>query len=142
MVNPILRRLLRTPIAGAARQQLMVLSFKGRKSGRPYSVPVTAHQIDNALYALTGAPWKLNFRGGAPAEVLHNGKTTTMRGELIEDRAVVADLYHRCAESYGAKPAQRMMGLKFRDQRVPTLEEFRQAVEQDKLVAVRFTPGG
>ncbi len=52
MVNPILRRLLRTPIAGAARQQIMVLSFKGRKTGRAYSIPVSAHQIDNALYAL------------------------------------------------------------------------------------------
>ncbi len=91
---------------------------------------------------MAGAPWKLNFRGGAPVEILHNGKTTTMRGELIEDRAVVAGLYHRCAELYGVKQAQRMMGLKFRDQRIPTLEEFSEAVEQNNLVAVRFTPGG
>ena len=48
-----------------------------------------------------------------------------MRGELIRDPATVADLSHRAAESYGAKTAQRMMGLKFRpDNRVPTLEEF------------------
>lgn len=141
-VNPLLRRLLRTPIAGAAREQLMVLRFKGRKSGREYSIPVSAHRIDNDLYALAGAAWKLNFRGGAPAEVLHGGKTTTMRGELIEDRAVVADLYHRAAESYGVKRAQRMMGLGFRDQRIPTVEEFGEAIDRDKLAAVRFTPAG
>jgi hypothetical protein len=139
-VNPILRFLLRTPVAGAAREQMMVVSFNGRKTGRRYSIPLSAHRIDNDLFALTSAPWKQNFRDGAAAEVLHKGKTTTMRGELIQDRAVVADLARRCAESYGAKRAQRMMGLKFRDQRIPTLEEFGEAVDRDHMAAVRLTP--
>ncbi|HUO37531.1 MAG TPA: hypothetical protein VMU34_06715 [Mycobacterium sp.] len=139
-VNPTLRFVLRTPLGGAARHQLMVVSFTGRKTGRQYSVPVSAHRIDNNLYALVGAPWKRNFRGGATAEVLLDGKSMTMRGELIEDPSVVADLYWRCAESYGASRAQRMMGLKFRGQRVPTLEEFTQAVERNGLAAVRLTP--
>ncbi|MGH3676500.1 MAG: hypothetical protein ACRDU5_12335 [Mycobacterium sp.] len=139
-VNPFLRLLLRTPLAGAAREQIMVLSFTGRKTGRQFSLPVSAHRIDGDLYALASAGWKHNFRDGATAEVLHDGKTTTMRGELIQDRAVVADLYQRCAESYGVKRAQRMMGLKFRDQRIPTLEEFTEAVDRDHFAAVRFTP--
>ena len=45
-------------------------------------------------------------------------------GELIEDRSVAAELYRRYAESYGVKGAQRMMGLKFRDPRIPALEDF------------------
>jgi hypothetical protein len=120
----------------------MVVSFNGRKTGRRYSIPVSAHRIDNQLYALVGAPWKRNFRSGATAEVLLGGKTTTMRGELIEDRSVVADLYRRCTESYGVKRAQQLMGLKFRDKRIPTLEEFTEAVEENGLAAIRFTPGG
>jgi hypothetical protein len=140
VVNPILSFALRTPLAGPARKQLMVMSFTGRKTGRPYSIPVSAHLIDHDLYALTGAPWKQNFRDGAPAKVVHDGKTTTMRGELIRDRAVVSDLYHRCAESYGVQRAQRMMGLKFRDQRIPTPEEFAEAVDRLHLGAVRLTP--
>lgn len=139
-VNPILRSLLRTPLLGGARKQLMVVSFNGRKTGRRYSIPLSAYQIDNNLYALSGAPWKHNFRDGATAEVLHDGKTTTMRGELIQDRAEVADLYHRCAQSYGVKTAQRMMGTKFRDQRMPTLEDFADAVQREHLAAIRFTP--
>jgi hypothetical protein len=81
----------------------------------------------------------VNFRGGGTAEVLYNGKRTAMRGELIEDAAVVADLCHRCATGYGAAKAQRMMGLKFRDPRVPTVAEFRAAADENKLVAIRFT---
>jgi hypothetical protein len=139
VVNPMLGLLLRTPLAGPARKQLMVLSFTGRKTGKPYSIPVSAHVIDNELYALTGAPWKQNFRNGAPAQVVHDGKTTAMRGELIRDRAAVSDLFHRCAESYGVQRAQRMIGLKFRDQRIPTRDEFAEATDRLHLGAVRLT---
>jgi hypothetical protein len=142
VVNPMLGFLLRTPLAGPARKQLMVLSFTGRKTGRPFSLPVSAHVIDGQLYALTGAPWKQNFRGGAPVQVVYDGKATAMRGELIRDRAVVSDLFLRCAESYGAQRAQRMIGLKFRDQRVPTREEFAEAVDRMHLGAVRLTRAG
>ena len=139
-VNPLLGLLLRAPVLGAAGKSMMVLSFTGRKSGRRYSVPVSAHRIDHDLYALAGAPWRLNFRGGAAAEVLHGGKTTTMHGELIEDPSAVADLSRRSAEQYGVKTAQRMMGLKFRDQRLPTAEEFAEAAKANHLGAIRFTP--
>ena len=54
---------------------------------------MTAHLIDGVLYALTGATWKYNFRGGATAKVLHDGRTRTMRGELIENQLLVTDLY-------------------------------------------------
>lgn len=140
IINPMMGLLLRTPLAGRARKQLMVLSFTGRKTGRPYSVPLSAHVIDGQLYALTGAPWKQNFGDGAPAQVVHDGRTTTMRGELIRDRAVVSDLYLRCAESYGVQRAQRMIGLKFRDQRIPTRAEFAEAVDRMHLGAVRLIP--
>jgi hypothetical protein len=140
LINPVLGFLLRTPLAGPARKQLMVLSFTGRKTGRQFTIPVSAHVIDNELYALTGAAWKQNFRDGAVAQVVYDGKSTAMRGELITDRAVVSDLYKRCAESYGVRRAQNMIGLKFRDQRIPSLEEFAEAVDRMKLGAVRFTP--
>jgi hypothetical protein len=140
VINPTLKFLLRTPLAGPARKQLMVLSFTGRKSGKQYSVPVSAHHIDNQLYTLGGAPWTKNFRGGRAAEVLHDGKTTKVTGDLIEDPAQVADLFHRCAESYGVKKAQRSMGLGFREQRIPTVEEFKEAAEREHLAAVRLTP--
>ena len=105
LVNPIMRLLLRTPVMGAARKQLMVVSFNGRKTGRRYSFPLSAYQIDTDLYALSYAAWTRNFRDHATAQVLHDGKTTTMRGELIQDRAAVADLYRRFAESKGVKNA-------------------------------------
>jgi hypothetical protein len=140
VVNPILAFLLRTPVTGSALKAFLVLRFKGRKTGRQFTLTLSAHQIDNDLYVLTGTAWRLNFRGGAAAEVVHDGKTTAMRGELIEDPATVADLSRRLAEAYGVKGAQRVMGLKFRDPRIPTLEEFTEAVEANHITAIRLTP--
>ncbi len=140
VINPLMKLLLHTPLAGAARNQLMVVDFAGRKSGHPYSLVLSAHVIDNILYAMTGATWKNNFRDGAAAQVLHDGKTTTMRGELITDKAHVADLYSRCAESYGVKRAERVMGIGFRDHQMPTRDQFAEAVDELKLRAIRFTP--
>lgn len=139
LVNPVMRFVLRSPLAGLVRNQFMVLNFTGRKTGREYSIPLSAHLIDGQLYALTGSPWKQNFRGGGPVRVVYNGKTTAMRGELIRDRAVVSDLLLRCAQSYGAQRAQRMIGLKFRDQGIPTRDEFAEAVDRLQLGAVRLS---
>lgn len=141
VINPALGFLLGTPLAGPMRKQLMVLKFTGRKSGREFSIPLSAHVIDGDLYALTGAVWKANFRGGGDAQVVYDGKTSAMRGELITDPAVLPDLYLRCAQSYDVKRAQRMMGLKFRDNRTPTRDEFAEAIDRLKLAAVRLTSG-
>lgn len=139
-INPVLRFLLGTPFAGPIGRQLMVLKFTGRKSGKQFSVPVSAHVIDNELYALANANWKYNFKGGGPAQVVYDGRTRTMRGEVVEDPATTYDLYLRCAQSYGVKRAQRMMGLKFRDERIPAREDFAEAIDRLKLVAIKFTP--
>ena len=58
-----------------------------------------------------------------------------MRGELIEDPDVIADLFHRAATGIRARKSAAEHGLKFRDPRVPSLEEFREAVVENKLVA-------
>ena len=140
--NPVLTLLLRTPLLGAARKQFMTVSFTGRKTGRHFSVPLSAHLVDGILYALSGAnaKWKYNFRDGATAQVLFDGKTTPMHGELIEDPALIAGLYARLTASYGAKRAGRSMGLAFRNDEVPTHDDFVEAVERLRLRAIRFTP--
>jgi hypothetical protein len=138
-VNPVLNLALRSPL-GSALKDFMVVSFTGRKTGRQFSVPVSAHKIDGDLYVLLNAGWKYNFKDGAPAEVRYAGKTTSMQGQLITDAATVAQLAHRAATAYGAKKAQRSMGLKFRNNAVPSVEEFTAATNRLGLAAIRLKP--
>lgn len=118
----------------------MVVGFTGRKTGRKFAVPVSAHLLDGNLYVLLSAGWKYNFRDGAPAEVLHAGKSSAVNGLLISEPAAVAELAHRAAVSYGAKKAQRSMGLKFRDDAIPSVEQFTEAATRLGLAAIRLTP--
>jgi hypothetical protein len=138
VINPTLRFALRTPL-GSALKQFMVVNFTGRKTGRRFSVPVSAHHLDGDLYVILEAKWKHNFRDGAPAEVTHGGRTTTMHGQLINDPEAVADIVHRVASSYGAKKAQQVMGMKFRDNTIPSKDEFVAAAKQG-INAIRLTP--
>jgi len=137
-INPLLGFVLRSPL-GAGLKEFMIVSFHGRKTGRSFSVPVSAHHIDGDLYVLLSAAWKYNFRDGAPAEVRYAGKTAPMQGQLITEPAAVAELTHRTAASYGAKKAQRTMGLKFRGNAIPSVEEFTEASGRLGLAAIRLT---
>lgn len=60
IVNPTLKFALRTPL-GRLIGDFMLVSFTGRKTGRRYATPVSAHHLDGALYVLLEAQWKYNF---------------------------------------------------------------------------------
>ncbi|MGE2714110.1 hypothetical protein ACQI4L_08640 [Mycolicibacterium litorale] len=139
VINPALRVALKTPL-GSALKQFMVVNFTGRKTGRRFAVPVSAHHLDGDLYVILEAKWKHNFRGGAPADVVHAGTTTHMNGELITDPDAVADIVHRVASAYGAKKAQQTMGLKFGDNTVPSKDQFHDAATRLGIAVIRLTP--
>ncbi|KWX68040.1 hypothetical protein [Mycobacterium sp. NAZ190054] len=139
VINPALRVALKTPLGGVL-SPFMLVAFTGRKSGKKYSTPVSAHLLDGDLYVVLEAQWKYNFRGGADAQVSHRGKTRTMRGELITDRSTVAGICERVATGYGPKKAQRQMGMTFRDGRLPTIAEWEEAVDRLGIAAVKLTP--
>lgn len=138
VLNPTLRVLLKTPL-GRGVGDFMVVDFSGRKSGKKYSIPVSAHQLDGDLYVVLEAQWKYNFAGGADADVYFRGRKQRMRGELLRDRAAVAAVASRLATSYGPTKAQRQMGLKFTDGHLPTVADWEQAVDAFGVAAIRLT---
>lgn len=137
--NPVMRALLRSPAGGPLRRQFMVLRLFGRKTGRRYDIPVVAHRLDGGLYALTDAPWRHNFRGGADVEVTQDGHVTRMRGELLDDPEAVAPLYASAIGRFGVKRAQRMLGLKIHTPQAPATEALAEAVRRYHLSAIRLT---
>jgi hypothetical protein len=143
-LNPTMRTLLGTPLAGPLRRSMMVLRFTGRATGHKYAIPVTAHRSkdhpDEAPYVLTAAPWRVNFRGGRPVDVTVDGRTARMRGELVENTVEVAQVYVRRIEELGIKKAERDIGIAVREGRVPTVEEMAAAVERQHFAIVRLYP--
>ena len=64
VVNPLIKVLLRSPLHRPLSEHLILLAFRGRKSGNTYEVVVGHHVVNGALVVPTGRRWRLNFRGG------------------------------------------------------------------------------
>src|SRR3712207_923275 len=86
VVNPTLAAILRSPLHGLVSKSLMLLSFRGRKSGRSFTIPVGYLQRDAKLFVFSHSGWSNNFRGGAPVTMRLRGKNIRGTARVIEDR--------------------------------------------------------
>jgi hypothetical protein len=100
--SALIRLLAATPLHRLLPKESAILRFTGRKSGRPLQVELFLHPVDGGLAAFTDAPWRFNFRGGAPVTVVHGGRTMQGTGELVEDQAVVAPRLASAIDRKGA----------------------------------------
>ena len=107
LLNPIMRRVLRTPL-GRAIKPFALLEFTGRRSGRRYRVPVGWHAIDGTTVVFTPASWSVNFAAAIPVEVRHRGRVEAMTGTLVTDPDLVASALNTLFTD-GAPP--RAVGL-------------------------------
>lgn len=140
VVNPVIKALLRSPLHRPFSSHLMLLSFRGRKTGRTYEVVVGRHEIDGALVVptgTTGRKWRLNFRGGAPAEVMIEGKRRRGRGELIEDSEEVTRVHQLLLGRVGLKNARRL-GLTVNVNRRPTDDELKATLAGRGVVRIEL----
>ena len=132
--NAFIRPLLRSS-AGKGIREVALLCFDGRRTGRRYEIPVAYHELDGDPLILTASRWRVNLRGGADVELVHEGHRVPMRAELIEDADEVARIYERLLHRDGlenAKPTK--IGLKVDGDRMPTCEEIATAVDGRRAV--------
>src|SRR3712207_1467404 len=73
IVNPTMAALLRSPLHRILSNDLMLLTFHGRKSGKRYTTPVGYMQEGNRLYFFSHAGWWKNLLG-RPVTVRLRGK--------------------------------------------------------------------
>ena len=76
--RPLLRSFLGKRLAG-----VMLLEFRGRRTGRAMAVPVNFNLVDEVPMAFTSATWRHNFTGGAPVTVTHRGVVYETTGTLV-----------------------------------------------------------
>jgi hypothetical protein len=121
---------------GRRIDDLALLSFTGRRSGRLYTVPVGYHEIDGHGVVMTASPWRVNLRGGADVEVEHNGRRMPMRAELIEDPHEVAQVYSALLRKIVLSKAKLEIGLEVIGDTIPTDEEIEEAVGGRRAVVM------
>lgn len=81
-MNVVMKPLLASPL-GRRISGVMLLEFRGRRTGQTIRIPANCHDVDGVPMAFTDRPWRLNFEGGAPVTVTHRGRAHKTRGTLV-----------------------------------------------------------
>lgn len=70
--NDFMSWILRSPFHGMLSNGMMLITVRGRKTGRKYTTPVGFYEKDGNLWVLTNRErtWWRNLKGGAPIELL------------------------------------------------------------------------
>ncbi|MBT77004.1 MAG: nitroreductase family deazaflavin-dependent oxidoreductase [Gammaproteobacteria bacterium] len=78
--------LLRSPLHGLWSDSLMLITFKGRKSGKNFTTPVRYIQTDGTVRCFTGSEnqWWRNLRGGANVVLRIRGKDRPYKAVAID----------------------------------------------------------
>ena len=101
VLNPVLRRLLRSPLAPRLPAPMAVLEYTGRRSGRAYATCVGVHEVAGGPVVFTEAPWRHNFAGGREVAVRRGSRRRTGRGVLVEDPDAVVRALSEAVERVG-----------------------------------------
>jgi hypothetical protein len=76
VVNPVVRRLLASPVHDLVGESTVLVGFRGRRTGRELSTPANA-VVDGDVLTLTSRrrrAWWRNLRGGAPVSITVGGR--------------------------------------------------------------------
>jgi hypothetical protein len=74
--NPLVTRLLRSPLRRILDRSTLLLTYTGRKSGRSYTLPISYAQQNSRLLLITRRPkaWWKNVADGAPVSLWLRGE--------------------------------------------------------------------
>lgn len=137
LINPLMRRLVGR---GRAGNQILLLHYVGRRSGRHFDVPAGYHLIGGVVSVFTNSGWRHNFAGGRNIEVTLRGVRQPAQAALCDDPDEVAEIYERLIEDLGTDRAARRLGLRFNVDRAPTRDELTDGIRRSGLSIVRIYP--
>jgi len=87
IANPFVRLLLRSPFHHLMSAVVLLITYRGKKSGKEYTLPVQYVQDEKYIYILPGMPeqktWWRNLKGGAPVRIILGGKSLAGSGLLL-----------------------------------------------------------
>ena len=89
VVNPLMRVVLRTPMARLIRP-LALLTFDGHRTARRRQIVVGWHVLEGAPIVVTPATWRVNFTEARAATVRWRGRDSAWVGTLEADPVTVA----------------------------------------------------
>jgi deazaflavin-dependent oxidoreductase (nitroreductase family) len=88
IANPFVRMILNSSLHGWMSAAVMLITYRGRKTGKEYTLPVQYVRDGQCIYIVPGMPerktWWRSLRGGQPVRLRLAGKTLAARAETID----------------------------------------------------------
>jgi hypothetical protein len=108
ILNPTLKFLLRSPLHRAVSDNLAILIFDGRKTGKRYDVVVTYQEEGGRLYTFSNTSWSKNFIGGAPVALRLRGALVRARALVVGEPALIGRVIQRMVHNHGEQLVKGM----------------------------------
>lgn len=93
LYNPFVVALLRSPLHGIMSGSTMLITYRGRRSGKEHTTPVNYVRDGESLLVVSSRDheWWKNLRGGAPVLMRVRGGNLTGVGEAFEGEAAIQE---------------------------------------------------
>jgi len=139
-LNGLVVAILRSRLHFLASRGLMVVAWSGRKTGRPFSIPVGYQPHGDALIVLISKPsaksWWKNFQSPWPAELQVRGEGRSAMGEVIPVGS--PEFFEHCERTLQRLPWMGSQFGGFRYDRATGLDDEQRAILCEHVGAVRF----
>jgi len=85
LYNPIVKFVLQSPMHPLMSGNTMLLTFAGRKSGKPYTTPINYAREGNTITLITNRKhgWWKNLAGAAPVKVRARGRELCGMAQVV-----------------------------------------------------------
>ena len=138
VMNPIMKGLLRSPLHRLLSGTLMLVTYKGRKTGKQYTIPIGYFAWGQGeLMSFSSARWWTNLRSSPSVTLLLKGHRVQAIPTVIEKREEIVDTLEEFIKRLGSRTARRLpIGLP-RD-REPTRDDLRNVPRGIALIHFRI----
>jgi deazaflavin-dependent oxidoreductase (nitroreductase family) len=143
IANPFVKFILRSPFHGWMSAALLLITYRGGKSGREYTLPVQYAQDGNTVYIVPGFAekkvWWRNLKGGVDVQVTLKGQTRPGCGILLEREADEAEIL-KAAGLYLRQfpPSAKMYNVRLEADGGANADDLREAVKNVLMIKVTF----
>lgn len=130
--NPVMRRLLDSPVHWPLSRWFAVLAWRGRKTGRRYSTPVSYVREGGTAFVTTGDAWWRNLEGGAPVAMRIAGRWHTGSALPLLD---AADSHAEHERLFRLHPwVRRLAGIPAEPDGGPDADELARAIAAGRVL--------
>lgn len=135
--NDFMSWVLRSPFHGLLSNGMMLITVKGRKTGKSYTTPVGYYQQGGTLWVLTGRErtWWRNLQGGAEVDLLVKRKQVAGAAETeMDPNAVEMRMFDYVKH---VPQAARPMGIRIEAGR-PNAEDIARVAKDRLFVKIKL----